>query len=95
MIPALCHWRRIKWSEALTLRCGFAYDQTPVSSEDTRVPACLMLTAMPALVSAIIYREYPLGSRLTHIFFDTVKLVSETPDGTLRGKVAAAPISSA
>ncbi|MGI6355112.1 MAG: hypothetical protein GX937_04745 [Lentisphaerae bacterium] len=78
-----------KWSEALTLRCGFAYDQTPVSSEDTRVVR--MPDADRYWASVGIGYKFTENIRLalayTHIFFDTVKLVSETPDGTLRGKV--------
>jgi len=78
-----------KWTEAFTLRCGLAYDQTPVSSKDSR--SVRLPDADRYWASAGIGYKLAENIRLdlayTHIFFETVELVNKTPAGTLRGKV--------
>ncbi len=78
-----------KWTEAFTLRCGLAYDQTPVSSKDSRsvrLPEADRYWAS-AGIGYKLAENIRLDLAYTHIFFETVELVNKTPAGTLRGKV--------
>ena len=78
-----------KLTEAVTLRCGVAYDKTPVSSENTRTVR--LPDANRYWASAGIGYKYSENIRLdfgyTHIFFENVNLVTRSEAGTLRGKV--------
>ena len=79
-----------KLSEAVTLRCGVAYDKTPVSSESYR--SVRLPDADRYWASVGLGYKYSENIRFdfgyTHIFFENVYLTHRSATGaTLRGKV--------
>ena len=78
-----------KLTEAVTLRCGVAYDKTPVSSVNTRTVR--LPDANRYWASAGLGYKYSENIRFdlgyTHIFFENVNMVTRGETGTLRGKV--------
>ena len=74
-----------RWSEALTLRAGFAYDQTPVRSADRtpRIPDSDRYW-LSAGASYQVNRNITLSAAYTHIFAPdaTVNLQDPGPNNT-------------